>query len=91
VKVRYFSWVRERVGKAEEDIDPPDGVATVGDLVAWLTHRGEGYAYASKIRTWSVARSISASCARCADYRRERNRIFPADDRRLRRGLPNPK
>jgi molybdopterin synthase sulfur carrier subunit len=46
VKVRYFAWVRERVGKAEEDIDPPDGVATVGDLVAWLTHRGEGYAYA---------------------------------------------
>jgi hypothetical protein len=25
VKVRYFAWVRERVGKAEEDIDPPDG------------------------------------------------------------------
>src|SRR6516162_5075865 len=46
VKVRYFAWVRERVGKAEEDIDPPDGVATVSDLVAWLTHRGEGYAYA---------------------------------------------
>ena len=44
MKVRY--WVRERVGKAEEDIDPPDGVATVGDLVAWLTYRGEGYAYA---------------------------------------------
>src|SRR6266566_2317841 len=30
VKVRYFAWVRERVGKAEEDIDPPDGIATVG-------------------------------------------------------------
>jgi sulfur-carrier protein len=46
VKVRYFAWVRERVGKAEEDIDLPAGVATVGDLVAWLTRRGEGYAYA---------------------------------------------
>jgi molybdopterin synthase sulfur carrier subunit len=46
VKVRYFAWVRERVGKAEEDIDPPDGVATVSDLVAWLTRQGEGYAYA---------------------------------------------
>jgi len=45
VKVRYFAWVRERVGKAEEDIDPPDSIATVGDLVAWLTHQGEGYAY----------------------------------------------
>jgi sulfur-carrier protein len=46
VKVRYFAWVRERVGKAEEDIDPPAAVATVGDLVAWLTRQGEGYAYA---------------------------------------------
>jgi molybdopterin synthase sulfur carrier subunit len=46
VKLRYFAWVRERVGKAEEDIDPPDAVTTVGDLVAWLTRQGEGYAYA---------------------------------------------
>ena len=46
MKVRYFAWVRERVGKAEEDIDPPAGVATVGDLVAWLARQGEGYAYA---------------------------------------------
>jgi molybdopterin synthase sulfur carrier subunit len=46
VKVRYFAWVRERVGKAEEDIDPPSGITTVGDFVAWLAGRGEGYAYA---------------------------------------------
>jgi len=46
VKVRYFAWVRERVGKTEEDIDPPAGVATIGDLVAWLRRQGEGYAYA---------------------------------------------
>ena len=46
MKVRYFAWVRERVGKAEEDIEPPSNVATVSDLVAWLTGRGEGYAYA---------------------------------------------
>jgi sulfur-carrier protein len=46
VKVRYFAWVRERVGKAEEEIDPPPDIATVGELVAWLTRRGEGYAYA---------------------------------------------
>src|ERR1700676_579870 len=46
VKVRYFAWVRERIGLAEEDIDPPAGVATVGELVTWLAQRGEGYAYA---------------------------------------------
>lgn len=46
MKVRYFAWVRERVGLAEEDIDPPSGIATIADLVGWLTKRGEGYAYA---------------------------------------------
>jgi molybdopterin synthase sulfur carrier subunit len=46
VKVRYFAWLRERVGKAEEDIDPPAAVRTVADLVTWLTRQGEGYAYA---------------------------------------------
>jgi molybdopterin synthase sulfur carrier subunit len=46
VKLLYFAWVRERIGKPEEEIDPPAGVATVGDLMTWLAGRGEGYAYA---------------------------------------------
>ena len=28
MKLLYFAWVRERVGKAEEQIDPPAGIAT---------------------------------------------------------------
>jgi molybdopterin synthase sulfur carrier subunit len=46
MKALYFAWVRERVGKAEEELDPPATVATVGDLIAWLSRRGEGYARA---------------------------------------------
>ena len=46
MKVRYFAWLRERVGKAEEEIDPPATVATVDELVSWLSGKGEGYAYA---------------------------------------------
>jgi molybdopterin synthase sulfur carrier subunit len=46
VKLLYFAWVRERVGKPEEDIELPADVATVGDLIAWLAKRGEQYAYA---------------------------------------------
>ena len=46
----YFAWVRERVGVAEEEIDPPAGIATVGDLVGWLAQRGESYAYAFENR-----------------------------------------
>ncbi len=46
MKIRYFAWVRERVGKAEEEIDPPAGIATVGELMSWLSARGEEYAHA---------------------------------------------
>jgi molybdopterin synthase sulfur carrier subunit len=46
VKLRYFAWVRERVGKAEEDVEVPDGVGTAAELIAWLAARGEEYAYA---------------------------------------------
>jgi molybdopterin synthase sulfur carrier subunit len=46
VKLVYFAWVRERVGKTEEQIDPPPEVATVGQLMAWLAGRDEQYAYA---------------------------------------------
>jgi sulfur-carrier protein len=46
VKILYFAWVRERIGKAEEEIELPAGVATVKDLMAWLAARGEEYAHA---------------------------------------------
>ncbi len=46
MKLRYFAWVRERVGKPEEDIDVPVNVRTAGELIAWLSGRGEEYAYA---------------------------------------------
>jgi sulfur-carrier protein len=46
MKVKYFAWVRERVGKAEETVEPPENVRTVDDLIAWLSGRGEDYAYA---------------------------------------------
>jgi sulfur-carrier protein len=46
MKALYFAWVRERVGKAEEELDLPETVATVGDVIAWLSKRGEGYAHA---------------------------------------------
>lgn len=46
VKIVYFAWVRERVGKAEEAVELPAGIATVADLVAWLRARGPEYANA---------------------------------------------
>jgi molybdopterin synthase sulfur carrier subunit len=46
MKALYFAWVRERIGKAEEDISPPETVATVADLIAWLRDTDETYAAA---------------------------------------------
>lgn len=46
MKAVYFAWVRERIGVAEEEIDPPDTINTVGELIGWLAARGEGYAAA---------------------------------------------
>lgn len=46
MKVLYFSWVRERIGKTDEEISPPGTVQTVGELIGWLSGRGEEYAYA---------------------------------------------
>ena len=46
LKLCYFAWVRERIGKAEEEIAPPGSVTTVGELIDWLASRGEEYAHA---------------------------------------------
>jgi molybdopterin synthase sulfur carrier subunit len=46
VKLLYFAWVRERVGKAEEEFEPPAGIGTVEELMGWLARRGEEYAHA---------------------------------------------
>lgn len=46
VKLLYFAWVRERIGKTDEELDLPAGVTTVADLMRWLAGRGEEYAHA---------------------------------------------
>jgi molybdopterin synthase sulfur carrier subunit len=43
MKLIYFAWVRERIGKPEEEVDLPQSVATVSDLLRWLKTRGEEY------------------------------------------------
>ena len=46
MKLLYFAWVRERLGRGEEIVEPPAGVTTVADLMTWLAGRGEEYAFA---------------------------------------------
>lgn len=46
MKLIYFAWVRERIGRSEEEVALPPDVATVSDLLRWLKARGEGYEHA---------------------------------------------
>ncbi len=46
VTLKYFAWVRERIGVAEEKAELPVSVATAGEAIAWLKARGGGYAAA---------------------------------------------
>jgi molybdopterin synthase sulfur carrier subunit len=46
MKLKYFAWVRERIGKSEETVEPPTDVKTIEQLIAWLASRGETYAHA---------------------------------------------
>jgi len=43
VQLRYFAWVREKIGRAEEQRAVPDTVVTVGDLMNWLKMQGSEY------------------------------------------------
>lgn len=54
VRLRYFAWLRERVGAAEEVVETE--AATVGGLVEELRRRGEGHALAlADLRSVRVA------------------------------------
>ena len=56
MKALYFAWVRERIGKAEEEIVPPEDIKTVAELMAWLSGKGEKYAAAfAHIKTMRAA------------------------------------
>jgi sulfur-carrier protein len=56
MKALYFAWVRERIGKAEEEIVPPTNIDTVAELMAWLSGQGDNYANAfTHIKTMRAA------------------------------------
>ena len=44
MKLVYFSWIREKLGTAEENVALPEQVNTVGDLLCWLATRSEAFA-----------------------------------------------
>ena len=56
VKILYFAWVREKIGKAEEILELPAGVDTVAELVG-LAARSLGPEYAEAFARADVIRA----------------------------------
>jgi molybdopterin synthase sulfur carrier subunit len=46
VSLVYFAWVREKIGRGEETVEPPADAATVADLIDWLSTSSPGHAEA---------------------------------------------
>jgi molybdopterin synthase sulfur carrier subunit len=46
MRLLYFAWVKEKVGKSVEDVALPSDIATVGELISWLKTRGPEFANA---------------------------------------------
>lgn len=51
ITILYFASVKEKVGLSQELVEPPAGVATVGDLMDWLAARSPKHAAAFASRT----------------------------------------
>lgn len=44
MRILYFAWLREKIGRGEEIFTPPGNVTTPRELIACLRSRGAGYA-----------------------------------------------
>ena len=44
VKLIYFAWVRERVGRSDETVTLPPEIQSISALMSWLAARGPEYA-----------------------------------------------
>ena len=84
MRLLYFAWVKEKVGRAAEEVALPAEIATIGELIAWLKTRGPEFANAFA-RDEVIRAAIDQSHVRhdARDRQRARDRLLPAGDRRL--------
>lgn len=43
IKILYFAWLRDLIGKEGEEITLPKKVKTIEELIAFLSQKGSGY------------------------------------------------
>jgi len=46
MRMMYFAWLREKIGKSTEELTPPATVITGSDLIAWMSTQDQVYALA---------------------------------------------
>ena len=44
--IRYFAWLKDHTGCAQEDLALPEEVQTIDDLIGYLSTRNQSYARA---------------------------------------------
>ena len=57
IQLKYFASVREALGASGEAVELPEGIATVGDVRAWLRVRGGIWA-----ETLAEGRALRMAC-----------------------------
>ncbi|MGF6410896.1 molybdopterin converting factor subunit 1 [Paraburkholderia sp. MM5482-R1] len=57
IELRYFASVREALNTSDESVEVPDGIATVGEVRAWLRVRGGIWA-----ETLAEGRALRMAC-----------------------------
>ena len=73
MRIRYFAWLKQRVGCAEETLELPPEITSVAALKAYLAQRHAGFAEA--LASPSVVR-----CAVNQDYVPEDAPLRPGDE-----------
>ncbi len=73
MKLLYFAWLKSLTGVAEEEVELPAEVTTVGALLDWLKGRGPGYAQA-------LADLEAVRVAVNQDYARPADPVAPDDE-----------
>ena len=66
MKVLYFSWIKDKLGKSNEEIQLNDNIKTINDLITSLKETNENYLDVFK-DTSSIKVSINMETAKFED------------------------
>ena len=85
MRLLYFAWVKEKVGRASEDIALPAEIATIAELIVWLKARGPEFAKLAKLFAQRVAGQVADSAivvddTVAADFDDVGDRIFSSKE-----------